>query len=71
MSENPELYGRFLSPNEFAIAQTVRNPVAYLLRQQGVAVRKLDSIGILDSIRQVAMMDVLGDLVGLLVLVNA
>jgi putative membrane protein len=60
MSENPESYGRFLPPEEFTIAQTVRNPVAYLLRQQGAAVRKLTLAGYLDSIRQVAMMDVLG-----------
>ena len=45
MSENPESYGRFVSPNDFAIAQTVRNPVAYLLRQQGAAVRKLTLSG--------------------------
>jgi hypothetical protein len=50
MSENPESYGRFLSPNEFAIAQTVRNPVAYLLRQQGAAVRKLTLSGYLEQI---------------------
>jgi ion channel-forming bestrophin family protein len=60
MSENPQSYGRFLSPKEFTTAQTVRHPVAYLLHQQGAAVRELTLLGYLDSIRQVAMMDVLG-----------
>jgi ion channel-forming bestrophin family protein len=60
ISEAPQSYGRFLSPREFAAAQTIRNPVAYLLGRQGEAVRDLALSGYLDSIRQVAMMDILG-----------
>ncbi len=62
MSEDPQSYGRFLAPEEFSAARSVRNPPTYLLTRQAQAVRDLTRSGCLDSIRQTAMIGLLGKL---------
>lgn len=55
MRQDPESFGRFLKPAEYAAAQTYRNPATYLIRRQAETVRELARAGYLDSVRQYGM----------------
>ncbi len=62
MHRDPQSYGQFLDPEEFAASQTFSNPANYLLRQQARSVKNLTTSGYLDSMRQTTMNDVLARL---------
>lgn len=55
MHQHPECFGRFLNPEEYATAQTFRNPATYLIRKQAETVRELARSGYLDDVRQYEM----------------
>ncbi len=62
MHQDPESYRRFLDPEEYAAAQTFRNPATYLIRRQAESLRELARSGYLDSIREYQMTRLLGEL---------
>ena len=62
MHQDPTSFGRFLTPAEYAAAQTYRNPPAYLIRRQAETVRELARTGYLDSVRQYEMIALLARL---------
>jgi putative membrane protein len=53
----PEIFGRFLSPQEYAAARAVNNPAGWLILRQGKRLRELAQAGMLDDIQQSAMVD--------------
>jgi ion channel-forming bestrophin family protein len=55
MHQDPESFGRFLDPAEYAAARTYRNPATYLIRCQAERVRDLTRAGYLDNVRQYEM----------------
>ena len=59
LHQDAQSYGHFLDPEEYAAAQTVRNPPLYILRQQARHLQELTASGYLDSIRLDAMTDLL------------
>ncbi len=59
---DPEVFARFLTPEEYATAGSMNNPATYLVRRQGERLRDLAREGLLDSVRQTTMMDVLADM---------
>ena len=58
----PDVFGRFLAPEEYAAARSTNNPPAFLLRRQGEALRELEQKGFLDTVQQQVMMELLGGL---------
>lgn len=53
----PEVFERFLSPQEYAEARAVNNPAGWLILRQGERLRELAQAGMLDGIQQTAMID--------------
>jgi len=62
VAADPQSYGRFLSADEFAAAQAVRNPAAYLLRRQAMTLQSLQQAGVLGDEQHVATIELLGRL---------
>ena len=60
--QDPQSYGRFLDPGEFAASQSFNNPAHYLLRLQAQDLQHLINIDYLDSRRQTSMMTLLAKL---------
>lgn len=58
----PEVYEKFLSPEEYATARTRSNSAAYVIGRQAQRLQELAQAGMLDSIRQAAMTEVLSRL---------
>ena len=57
---DPDSFGRFLRPEEYAAARTYNNPAAFLLRKQAESLRAMVKSGYLDSVRLCEMMEILG-----------
>lgn len=62
MHQDAQSFGRFLQPEEYATAQTFRNPPLYILREQAHSLQQLTASGYLDSIRLTKMTELLGEL---------
>lgn len=62
MHHDPQSYGCFLDPEEYAAARTYRNPALCILGQQARCLQQLTRSGYLDSVRLTAMTSLLGRL---------
>jgi len=62
INDDPQSYGRFLAPEEYEAARKFRSPAGYIMARQADVLRDLTSAGYLDSVRQVALMEVLARL---------
>lgn len=59
----PEVFEKFLAPEEYAAARARSNPGVYVIGRQAQRLQELAQAGMLDSIRQAAMTEVLSRLV--------
>jgi putative membrane protein len=62
LNDDPQSYGRFLTPEEYKAAQAFRNSPGYIMAKQADFLRELALAGYLDSVRQVALVEVLSKL---------